>query len=236
MNYKRVLLKLSGEALAGDKGNGLDPVVLKNLAGELKAVVDSGVQLALVIGAGNFFRGMSELGGTMNRVTADYIGMLGTAMNGLAMADFLGRAGARAIVQSAVEIPRLCERLQPLKAIEYLEKGTIVIFAGGTGNPFFSTDSTAALRAAEIGADVVMKATKVDGVYTGDPVKDPSAQRFDTITYSEVLARDLKVMDLTAITFCRENNLPIVVFNMTIPGNIQRVLAGEATCTKVVAG
>ncbi|MCK5853414.1 UMP kinase [bacterium] len=235
LNFKRVLLKISGEVLGGKEGTGLDTETLKSLAEELKAVLDKGIQLALVCGAGNFFRGLSDKGGKMNRVSADYIGMLGTVMNALAVADFLKQAGVTATVQSAIEMPRLCDRIQPLKADKLLEKGEIVIFAGGTGNPFFSTDSTAALRAAEIGAEVVLKATKVDGVYSSDPVKDPTAKRFDTITYKEVLERKLKVMDLTAITFCSENKLPIIVFDMTVPGNIKRLVNGEATFTKVIA-
>ena len=234
-NYKRVLLKISGEVLGGKEGTGLDTETLKSLAEELKSVLDKGIQLALVCGAGNFFRGLSDKGGKMNRVSADYIGMLGTVMNALAVADFLKQVGVTATVQSAIEMPRICDRIQPLKADKLLEKGEIVIFAGGTGNPFFSTDSTAALRAAEINAEVVLKATKVDGVYSSDPVKDPTAKRFDTITYKEVLERKLKVMDLTAITFCSENKLPIIVFNMTAPGNIARLINGEATFTKVIA-
>jgi len=234
LNYKRVLLKISGEALGGKKGVGLDTEILKSLAKELKLVLDKGVQLALVCGAGNFFRGLSDKGGKMNRVSADYIGMLGTVMNALAVADFLKQEGIDATVQSAVEMPRICDRIQPLKADKLLNKGEIVIFAGGTGNPFFSTDSTAALRAAEIGAEVVLKATKVDGVYSSDPVKDPTATRFDTITYKEVLEKKLKVMDLTAITFCSENKLPIIVFDMTVSGNILKLINGEATFTKVI--
>ena len=232
---KRVLLKISGEVLGGSEGAGLDPKTLKSLANELKAVLNEGVELALVCGAGNFFRGLSEKGGKMNRVTADYIGMLGTVMNALAVAEFLNQEGVDATVQSAVEMPRLCNRIQPLVADKILAKGEIVIFAGGTGNPFFSTDSTAALRAAEIGADAVLKATKVDGVYSSDPLKDPNAKRFDTITYKEVLAKELKVMDLTAITFCSENKLPIIVFDMTEPGNILKLIKGEAKFTKVIA-
>ncbi len=181
LNYKRVLLKISGEALGGKKGVGLDTEILKSLAKELKLVLDIGVQLALVCGAGNFFRGLSDKGGKMNRVSADYIGMLGTVMNALAVADFLKQEGIDATVQSAVEMPRICDRIQPLKADKLLNKGEIVIFAGGTGNPFFSTDSTAALRAAEIGAEVVLKATKVDGVYSSDTVKDHTSTRFYTI-------------------------------------------------------
>ncbi len=232
---KRVLLKISGEVLGGSEGAGLDPKTLKSLANELKAVLNEGVELALVCGAGNFFRGLSEKGGKMNRVTADYIGMLGTVMNALAVAEFLNQEGVDATVQSAVEMPRLCNRIQPLVADKILAKGEIVIFAGGTGNPFFSTDSTAALRAAEIGADAVLKATKVDGVYSSDPMKDPNAKRFDTITYKEVLAKELKVMDLTAITFCSENKLPNIVFDMTEPGNILKLIKGEAKFTKVIA-
>ena len=234
LNCKRVLLKISGEALGGEKGVGLDTETLKSLASELKSVLDKGIQLALVCGAGNFFRGLSDKGGKMNRVSADYIGMLGTVMNALAVADFLKQEGIDATVQSAVEMPRICDRIQPLKADKLLNKGEIVIFAGGTGNPFFSTDSTAALRAAEIGAEVVLKATKVDGVYSSDPVKDPTATRFDTITYKEVLEKKLKVMDLTAITFCSENKLPIIVFDMTVAGNILKLINGEATFTKVI--
>jgi uridylate kinase len=234
MDYGRVLLKLSGEVLAGEQGTGLKADVLERLAGELSAVVRSGIETAVVIGGGNFFRGLSAQGRSMGRVTADYIGMLGTVMNGLALADFLSAAGTPAVVQSAVEIPRLCERLQPLRAREHLQAGRVVIFAGGTGNPFFTTDTTAALRAAEIGADVVLKGTKVDGIYSGDPVHDASAERFETITFDEVLTRQLEVMDLTAITMCRENGLPIVVFNVTEPGAIERVVRGEGRSTRVV--
>ena len=232
-NFKRVLLKISGEVLGGKKGVGLDPNTLKSLASEIKKVLQTGVQLALVCGAGNFFRGLSEKGGQMNRVTADYIGMLGTVMNALAIAEFLEQEGVAATVQSAIEMPRICNRVQPLKADKLLAAGEVVIFAGGTGNPFFSTDSTAALRAAEINADAVLKATKVDGVYSADPVKEPSAERFDTISYNEVLERGLKVMDLTAITFCSENKLPIIVFDMTKPGNILKLINGETKFTKV---
>lgn len=233
MKYSRVLLKLSGEALGGKKGSGLDSDFLEQLSNELKTVVDSGVQLALVVGGGNFFRGLSTRGANMNRVRADYIGMLGTAMNGLAIANFLEDAGVPAIVQSAVEIPRVCDLVQPLNAIKRLKQGYVVIFVGGTGNPFFTTDTTAALRAAEIQADVVMKATKVDGVYNSDPVKNPDAVRFDKITYDEMLERKLQVMDLTAITMCRENKMPIIVFNMTIPGNIIKALSGDALSTTI---
>jgi uridylate kinase len=234
MRLKRVLLKISGEALAGAEGHGLSAHFLRTLASELTHVATSGTQLALVIGAGNLFRGEAECGGGLSRVSADYIGMLGTVMNSLALADILGAVGAHAVVQSAVEVPSVCDYVNPKRAIRHLEDGDIVIFAGGTGNPFFTTDTTAALRASEIQADAVLKATKVDGVYTADPKKDPRAMRFDTITYSDVIQRKLKVMDLTAITLCQTNKLPIIVFNVTTPGNIRRVLAGKAICTRVV--
>ena len=232
--YKRVLLKLSGEALQGKHGQSIDPVLLRGLAEELKTVRASGVQLALVVGGGNIFRGMSSHDGTIRRVTADYIGMLATVVNGLALADTLEFLGAPAVVQSAVEMPRVCELTNPLRAIDHLEHERIVIFSGGTGNPYFTTDSTAALRAAEINADVVLKGTKVDGIYSCDPVKNHAAVRFDTITYDDILSKQLQVMDMTAVAMCRENHLPIIVFNMTVPGNIQRVLRGEAVCTRVV--
>jgi uridylate kinase len=234
MRFKRILLKISGEALAGEGGHGLHAGFLRSLAKELKTVADGGTQLALVIGAGNFFRGEASCGGGLSRVSADYIGMLGTVMNSLALADIIGSVGARAVVQSAVEVPSVCDYVNPKHAIRQLEEGSIVIFAGGTGNPFFTTDTTAALRASEIQADAVLKATKVDGVYTADPKKDKKAKRFDTITYADVISRNLKVMDLTAITLCKENKLPIIVFDVTKPGNIRRVLAGKAVCTQVV--
>jgi len=234
MSYKRILLKLSGEALMGNQAHSIDPVLLTRVAREIKTVVESGVQPAIVIGGGNILRGTSALGKMMNRVTADYIGMLATVINALALADTLKSLGVNALVQSAIEMPRLCELTNPLRAGEHLERGGVVIFGGGTGNPFFTTDTTAALRAVEIRADAVMKATKVDGVYSSDPKKHPNAKRFDTITFNEVIRLQLEVMDLTAITLCRENNLPIVVFNMTTPGTIERVLRGEAVCTTVV--
>jgi len=234
MSYKRILLKLSGEALMGNQAHSIDPVLLTRVAREIKTVVESGVQPAIVIGGGNILRGTSALGKMMNRVTADYIGMLATVINALALADTLKSLGVNALVQSAIEMPRLCELTNPLRAGEHLERGGVVIFGGGTGTPFFTTDTTAALRAGEIRADAVMKATKVDGVYSSDPKKHPNAKRFDTITFNEVIRLQLEVMDLTAITLCRENNLPIVVFNMTSPGTIERVLRGEAVCTTVV--
>jgi uridylate kinase len=233
MKYKRVLLKLSGEVLGGQSGQGLDPGALSRVARELKEAKATGAQIAVVVGGGNFFRGLSEKGHAMNRVSADYIGMLGTVMNALALKDFLEGLGVEVRVMSAVEMPRLASLVQPLKAVQDLEKGRIVIFAGGTGHPFFSTDTTAALRASEIQAEVVMKGTKVDGVYTADPMKDPAAKRLPEISYEEVLAKDLKVMDLTAVTMCRQNGLKIMVFNMREEGNIAKVLRGEAPCSVI---
>ena len=233
MKYKRVLLKLSGEVLGGQSGQGLDPEALSRVARELKEAKATGAQIAVVVGGGNFFRGLSEKGHAMNRVSADYIGMLGTVMNALALKDFLEGLGVEVRVMSAVERPRLASLVQPLKAVQDLEKGRIVIFAGGTGHPFFSTDTTAALRASEIQAEVVMKGTKVDGVYTADPMKDPAAKRLPEISYEEVLAKDLKVMDLTAVTMCRQNGLKIMVFNMREEGNIAKVLRGEAPCSVI---
>lgn len=231
MQFKRVLLKLSGEVLGGASGTGLDPEALSRVAKEIKEARATGTQIAIVVGGGNFFRGLSEKGHTMNRVSADYIGMLGTVMNALALKDFLESQEVHVKVMSAVEMPRIAGLVQPLKAVQYLEKGKIVIFAGGTGHPFFSTDTTAALRASEIQAEVVMKGTKVDGVYTADPMKDPSAKRLPEISYQEVLEKGLQVMDLTAITMCRQNGLKIMVFNMREEGNIAKVLRGEAPCS-----
>jgi uridylate kinase len=231
--YRRILLKISGEALAGTQGKGFCPDTLSTVADDIKKVHSYGIQIALVIGAGNLFRGLSVAGETMNRVSADYIGMLGTVMNALALAEALRATGIETDVQSAVEMPRICGRIQPHVAVKALEAGHVVVFAGGTGNPFFSTDSTAALRGAEIKADVIMKATKVDGVYSADPVTHPDAERFDFLSYDEVLARKLKVMDLTAITLCRENKLPVIVFDMTTPGNIAGVLRGDVPHTRI---
>lgn len=231
--YKRVLLKISGEALAGAHGKGFCSDTLSAVADEIKTVHSRGTQVALVIGAGNLFRGLSVAGGTMNRVSADYIGMLGTVMNALALAEALRVAGVEVDVQSAVEMPRICGRVQPHAAVKAMNEGRVIIFAGGTGNPFFTTDSTAALRGAEIQADVILKATKVDGVYSADPMKESDAERFDFLSYDEVLSRELKVMDLTAITLCRENGLPVIVFDMTKPGNIAGVVRGEVPHTRI---
>jgi uridylate kinase len=226
--YHRVLLKISGEALVGEQSFGIDVNVARAVAEEIKQVHDLGIQIAVVVGGGNIFRGLSKSAGNMNRSSADYIGMLATVMNAVVLQDALERAGAETRVLSAIDIPQLAEPFIRRRAIRHLERGRLVIFAAGTGNPFFSTDSAAALRALEIKADVILKATKVDGVYSADPMKDSSATRFDCITYHEVLERQLKVMDSSAISLCMDNDLPIVVFNMRQAGNIARVLLNEA--------
>jgi uridylate kinase len=228
--FKRVLLKLSGEALMGDAGYGIDPVVLDKLADEIKTAHDTGVQIAIVVGGGNIFRGMAASAKGMDRAQADYIGMLATVMNALALQDVLEKHGVFTRVMSAIE-PYIRRR-----AIRHLEKGRAVILAAGTGNPYFTTDTTAALRALEIGADCIMKATKVDGVYDSDPVENPDAVKFDELPYMEVLNRGLKVMDSTAISLCMDNDLPIIVFNITTDGNIVRALQGERVGTIVRGG
>src|SRR5438132_3919408 len=218
--YRRVLLKISGEALVGEQTFGIDTNVAHSVAEEIKQVHNLGVELAVVVGGGNIFRGLSKSAGSMDRSSADYIGMLATVMNAVVLQDALERMGIQTRVLSAIDIPQMAEPFIRRRAIRHLEKGRIVIFAAGTGNPFFSTDSDAALRALAIKADVILKATKVDGVYSADPVKDPSATRYDCITFQEVLEKNLRVMDASAISMCRDNNLPIVVFNMRTPGNI----------------
>lgn len=232
--YHRVLLKISGEALIGEQTFGIDVNVSQSVAEEIKQVHELGVQVAVVVGGGNIFRGISKSAGKMDRSSADYIGMLATVMNAVVLQDALENLGVNTRVLSAIDIPQLAEPFIRRRAIRHLEKGRIVIFAAGTGNPFFSTDSAAALRAAEIKADVILKATKVDGVYSADPMKDPTATRFDCITYLEVLEKQLKVMDSSAISLCMDNNLPIIVFNMKQPGNIARVLtSGSGIGTRV---
>ena len=225
--YKRILLKASGEALMGSQAYGVDVKVARAIAGEIKAVHDLGVQVAVVVGGGNIFRGVSESAGDMDRSSADYIGMLATVMNAVVLQDALEKVGVHTRVLSAINIPQVGEPFIRRRAIRHLEKGRVVIFAAGTGNPYFTTDSAAALRALEIKADAILKATKVDGVYTADPVKDPTATRYDCITYQEVLEKHLQVMDASAISLCMDNDLPIVVFNMRTPGNIMRVVLGE---------
>src|SRR5437868_9086671 len=226
--YRRVLLKISGEALVGEQTFGIDVKVAHSVAEEIKQVHNLGVELAVVVGGGNIFRGLSKSAGSMDRSAADYIGMLATVMNAVVLQDALERTGIQTRVLSAIDIPEMAEPFIRRRAIRHLEKGRIIIFAAGTGNPFFSTDSAAALRALEIKAEVILKATKVDGVYSADPMKDPTATRFDCITYLEVLEKQLKVMDASAISLCMDNNLPIVVFNMRTKGNIMRVVMGEA--------
>jgi uridylate kinase len=231
--YKRILLKASGEALMGAQNYGVDVKVARAIAGEIKSVRDLGVEVAVVVGGGNIFRGVSESAGDMDRSSADYIGMLATVMNAVVLQDALEKVGVHTRVLSAINIPQVGEPFIRRRAIRHLEKGRVVIFAAGTGNPYFTTDSAAALRALEIRADAILKATKVDGVYTADPVKDPAATRYDCITYQEVLEKQLKVMDASAISLCMENDLPIVVFNMRTAGNIVRVVSGETVGTRV---
>lgn len=231
--YRRVLLKISGEALVGEQTFGIDVKVAHSVAEEIKQVHNLGVEVAVVVGGGNIFRGLSKSAGSMDRSAADYIGMLATVMNAVVLQDALERTGIQTRVLSAIDIPEMAEPFIRRRAIRHLEKGRIVIFAAGTGNPFFSTDSAAALRALEIKAEVILKATKVDGVYSADPMKDPTATRFDCITYLEVLEKQLKVMDASAISLCMDNNLPIVVFNMRTPGNIARVVTNDGIGTRV---
>src|SRR5438067_2383176 len=231
--YHRVLLKLSGEALLGEQSFGIDVNVARSVAEEIKQAHQLGIQIAVVVGGGNIFRGVSASAGNMDRASADYIGMLATVMNAVVLQDALEKAGIQTRVLSAIDIPQLAEPFIRRRAIRHLEKGRIVILAAGTGNPFFSTDSAAALRALEIKADVILKATKVDGVYSADPMKDATATRFDCITYLEVLEKQLKVMDASAISLCMDNNLPIVVFNMRKPGNIARVVTNDGIGTLV---
>jgi len=231
--FSRVLLKLSGEALMGDAGYGIDPNVLASLASQLKVVVEGGVQVAIVVGGGNIFRGLAGSAKGMDRAQADYIGMLATVMNSLALQEAMERAGVYTRVMSAIDMQSVAEPYIRRRAIRHLEKGRVTIFAAGTGNPYFTTDTTAALRALEISADCIMKATKVDGVYDADPKTHPDAVKFDELTYIEVLNRGLQVMDSTAISLAMDNELPIIVFNMQVEGNIQRVLAGEAVGTIV---
>ena len=231
--YRRVLLKLSGEALMGEAGYGIDPKVVDELADQVKEIVEDGIELAVTVGGGNIFRGMAGSAEGMERSQADYIGMLATCMNALALQDAFERKGIPTRVMSAIEMRQMCEPYIRRKAVRHLEKGRVIIFAAGTGNPYFTTDTTAALRACEIGAEALLKATKVDGIYDKDPVKHPDAVRFENLSYLEVLAKELHVMDTTATSLCMDNNLPILVFNMTVPGNIARVLRGESVGTTV---
>ena len=229
--YRRILLKLSGEALQGEGEFGIDPLVLNRMAQEIKELVEMGVQVGLVIGGGNLFRGEGLAKSGMNRVVGDHMGMLATVMNGLAMRDALHRAFVNARLMSAIPLNGVCDAYNWAEAISSLKSGRVVIFSAGTGNPFFTTDSAACLRGIEIEADAVLKATKVDGVFTSDPAKDPDAQLIKQITYQEVLEKELKVMDLSAFTLARDHSLPIRVFNMNTPGTLRRVVLGEAEGT-----
>lgn len=231
--YKRILLKLSGEALLGKQSTGVDPDVANYIADEIKSLADLKIQIGIVIGGGNIFRGIEASAKGMDRTTADYMGMLATVINSLALQSALEMRGLPTRVQSSIEMKEIAEPFIQRRAVRHLEKGRIVIFAGGTGNPYFSTDTAAALRAMEIRADVIMKATKVDGVYDADPVKNKSAVMFKKISYIDVLTKNLKVMDSTAITLCRDNSLPIVVFNLQKKGNIRNVICGKKIGTYV---
>ena len=234
MAYRRVLLKLSGEALMGDQGYGIDPAIVQSIARDVAAVVANGTQLAIVVGGGNIFRGLKGSAAGMDRATADYVGMLATVMNAITLQDGLEQAGVPTRVQSAISMQEVAEPYIRRRAIRHMEKGRVVIFAAGTGNPFFTTDTTAALRAAEINADVVMKATKVDGVYDKDPAKHPDAKRYETLTFLEVLSDELEVMDSTAIALCKDNAIPILVFNVFGSGNIGRAVAGDDIGTRIL--
>ncbi|UFS68894.1 UMP kinase [Geomonas sp. RF6] len=231
--YKNVLLKLSGESLAGDQGYGIDPHTITTIANEVKEVVALGVQLSLVIGGGNIFRGLAASSKGMDRASADYMGMLATMINALAMQDALEKIGVDTRVQSAIAMQEVAEPYIRRRAIRHLEKGRVVIFGAGTGNPFFTTDTAASLRAMEIGADVILKGTKVDGVYSADPKKDPNATKYTQLSYIDVLKKGLAVMDATATSLCMDNNLPIVVFDVTTDGNVVRVICGEQIGTIV---
>ncbi len=230
---KRVILKLSGEALMGTRGFGIDPGINSSIAGQIKEVHKKGVQIALVIGGGNIFRGLKAASSGMDRTSADYMGMLATMLNGLALQDALERIGVDTRVLTAIEMKELAEPYIRRRAVRHLERNRVVIFVCGTGNPFFTTDTAAALRAAEIGADMILKATKVDGVYSKDPVKYKSARKFSKLTYMEVLGKKLKVMDATAVSLCMDNDVPIVVFNIKKKGNIKKAIMGEKIGTKI---
>ncbi|MEO6655567.1 MAG: UMP kinase [Pyrinomonadaceae bacterium] len=232
--YKRILLKLSGEALVGSQNNGIDTKVAVAVAKEIKTVHDLGVEIAIVIGGGNIFRGVSESAGNMDRAAADYIGMLATVMNAVVLQDALEQIDVYTRVMSAIDIPQLAEPFIRRRAVRHLEKQRVVIFAAGTGNPYFTTDSAAALRALEIEAEVILKGTKVDGIYTADPMKDPNAVKFDKITFQEVLEKQLKVMDASAISLCQDNTLPIMVFNMKKSENIVKAVCGDLSIGTLV--
>ncbi|HEU4717480.1 MAG TPA: UMP kinase [Bacteroidia bacterium] len=233
MKYKRILLKLSGEALMGEKQFGIDHEILNQYAQEIKSVVAAGVEVAIVIGGGNIFRGIQAADGGMDRVQGDYMGMLATMINSMALQAALEKLEIPTRLQSAIEMKQICEPFIRRRAVRHLEKNRVVIFGSGTGNPYFTTDTAASLRAIEIEADVVLKGTRVDGIYTADPEKDKTATKFETITFNEVYEKGLNVMDMTAFTLCNENKLPIIVFDMNRPGNLSRVVTGEKVGTLV---
>lgn len=233
MKYKRILLKLSGEALMGDKNFGIDHNRLSQYANEIKDAVSNKIEVAVVIGGGNIFRGIQAAEGGMDRVQGDYMGMLATVINSMALQSALEKIGVETRLQSAIKMEQICEPFIRRKAVRHLEKGRVVIFGAGTGNPYFTTDTAATLRAIEIEANVILKGTRVDGIYTADPEKDKSAKRYDTISFTEVYAKGLEVMDMTAFTLCKENNLPLIVFDMNKPGNLKKVILGEKVGTLV---
>ena len=233
--FNRVLLKISGEALKGAQDHGYDAEAVRKVVRQVKKIMDQGVEVALVVGAGNIWRGVMGRSGGMDRVNADYMGMLATVMNALCLRDFFTAAGIPAVVQSAIKMEPIASGINRDAAVKALESGQLVIFAGGTGSPFFTTDTTAVLRALETDCDAVLKATKVDGVYTADPVKHPSAQRFAELSFDEALARQLKVMDSTAFSMCRDNDLPIIVFNFGEEGSFERILAGDTSAGTIVS-
>lgn len=233
ITYQRVVLKLSGEALMGELQYGIDPDVVESIAQEVSDIIANGVQVAIVVGGGNIFRGIKGAAAGMDRATADYIGMIATVMNSMTLQDALERKGVPTRVQTAIAMQEVAEPYIRRRAIRHLEKGRVVIFGAGSGNPFFTTDTTAALRAAEIGADVVFKATKVDGVYDSDPRTNPNARRYQTLNYAHVLTQDLRVMDTTAISLCKDNNIPIIVFDLSVKGNVRRAVMGEQIGTLV---
>ncbi|HKJ04814.1 MAG TPA: UMP kinase [Geopsychrobacteraceae bacterium] len=236
IKYRRILLKLSGEALAGDQGYGIAPDVINGIAAEIKEVVGLGVEVALVIGGGNIFRGLAASSKGMDRASADYMGMLATVMNSLAMQDALEKLDVDTRVQSAIDMQQIAEPYIRRRAVRHLEKGRVVIFSAGTGNPYFTTDTAASLRAMEIGAEIILKATKVDGVYTADPAKDPNAVKLEALSYLDVLQKGLQVMDATATSLCMDNNLPMIIFDLTRTGNIKKVVLGDNIGTIVRKG
>lgn len=231
--YKRILLKLSGESLMGDKSFGLDPSVIAQYAQDIKSITDLGVQVAIVIGGGNIYRGMNEAETGIERAHGDYMGMLATVINGMALQAGLEKIGVYTRLQSAIKMEQIAEPYIRRRAMRHVEKGRVVIFGAGTGNPYFTTDTAGVLRAIEIKCDVILKGTRVDGIYNADPEKDPSAKKFQTVTFQECLSNNLRVMDMTAFTLCMENHLPIVVFDMNKPGNLRRVVSGEKVGTLV---